>query len=204
MADHDDSQAPGTDAEASSQVILVLRNLLGQRYPDLGEHVNKVARLCKAVAPGVGLPDDEQEALTQAAHLHDIGKLSLPESILTEVQALTASEWRLMRLHTVVGAQILIAAGLNGKVIDFVRSSHERIDGDGYPDGLSGEEIPLGARIIAVCDAYDAMTSARPYRPFPMSSEGALMELMRSSGTQFDKGVVDALSKALLRERSPA
>jgi two-component system cell cycle response regulator len=202
MADPRIAQPP-VQVEASSQVILVLRNLLGERYPDLGEHVNTVAQLCEVVAPEVGLPDDERGALTQAAFLHDIGKLTLPESLLAEPGPLSEDEWGLMRLHTIVGEQILVAAGVRGRVLEFVRSSHEQIDGGGYPDGLAGEEIPLGARIIAVCDAYDAMTSPRPYRPVPMSSEGASLELMRSSVTQFDRAVVDTLSQSLLSDPLP-
>ena len=149
MADSDAAES-SVPAEASGQVILVLRNLLAERYPDLGRHVNTVARLCEQVAPEVGLLDQESEALAQAAFVHDIGKLSLPESILVKPDSLNEDEWRLMRQHPLVGAQILLAAGLRGRVIDFVHSSHERIDGTGYPDGLAGEEIPLGARIIAV------------------------------------------------------
>jgi putative nucleotidyltransferase with HDIG domain len=183
----------------SGQVILVLRNLLAERYPNLGEHVNTVSHLSEHVGREVGLDDDEVEALTQAALLHDLGKLALPESILASAEPLGEDEWKLMRMHTITGSRILIAAGLQGKVIDFVRSSHERVDGTGYPDGLVGDEIPLGAKVIAVCDAYDAMTSPRPYRPVPMSSEGASMELMRASGTQFDAAVVDALCQLVLR-----
>ena len=190
-------------AEASGQVILVLRNLLAERYPDLGRHVNTVASLCECVAPEVGLLDQENEALAQAAFVHDIGKLSLPESILAKPDSLNEDEWRLTRQHPLVGAQVLLAAGLRGRVIDFVRSSHERIDGTGYPDGLAGEEIPLGARIIAVCDAYDAMISHRPQRPTPMTSEAALLELMRASGTRFDIAVVDAMCRLLLHPSPP-
>ena len=194
---------PSVAADASSQIIAVLRNLLAERYPELGAHVNTVARLSGAVASELTLPDDESRALSQAAFLHDIGKLSLPESLLAKQGPLDGGEWRLMRLHTVVGCQILAAAGLRHRVIEFVRSSHERIDGTGYPDGLTGEAIPLGARIIAVCDAYDAMISPRPYRRVPMSSAGAVLELMRWSGTQFDQAVVNALSFRLLRDDSP-
>ena len=110
-------------AEASGQVILVLRNLLAERYPDLGRHVNTVARLCERVAREVGLRDEEHEALAQAAFVHDIGKLSLPESILAKPDSLNEDEWRLTRQHPLVGAQVLLAAGLRGRVIDFVHSS---------------------------------------------------------------------------------
>lgn len=193
MADAQTTESPQT----SRQVVLVLRNLLAERYPGLGEHVNTVSTLSEVVAGEVGLPDGELDALKQAALLHDIGKLALPESILAKPGPLSEDEWRAIRLHPVTGAQILTAAGLRGKVIEFVRSSHERIDGSGYPDGLVGEQIPLGARVIAVCDAYDAMTSPRPYRPVPMSSDTASLELMRSSGTQFDTDVVDTLCRVI-------
>ena len=190
-------------AEPSGQIILVLRNLLGERYPELGRHVNQVAFLCKGIAPEVGLAGDEREALTQAAFLHDIGKLSISESTLRKAGPLTEEEWKLMRLHTVAGEQILLAAGLRGRVLEFVRSSHERVDGNGYPDGLVAAEIPLGARIIAVCDAFEAMTSPRPYRPIPLTRDGASLELLRASGTEFDPAVVDALCRMLLRQPSP-
>ncbi len=203
---HDTVPAPAnaTVADASGQIILVLRNLLAQRYPDLGKHVNTVASLCESISFEVGLLDDEREALTQAAYLHDIGKLSLPESMLGKAAALDEAEWRLMRQHTAIGERILLAAGLRGRVVEFVRSSHERVDGTGYPDGLAGEEIPLGARIIAVCDAYDAMTSPRPHRPVPMTDDVASLELMRMSGTQFDMAVVDALCQLVLLEARAA
>ena len=198
-----DSGPTSGAADASSQLILVLRNLLAERYPDLGKHVNAVAQLCEVVADEIGLPSDEKKALTQAAFLHDIGKLSIPESILGKPTALDKDEWSLVRLHTITGAEILFAAGLRGSIIDFVRSSHERLDGTGYPDGLAGESIPLGARIIAACDAYDAMTSSRPYRPLPVSSEGGLLELRRAAGSPFDPVVVDAVWQHLLRETAP-
>jgi two-component system cell cycle response regulator len=190
-------------AEPSGQIVLVLRNLLAERYPDLGRHVNTVGRLCASIAAEVGVFGDERVALAQAALLHDIGKLSLPESLIGNPGLLDEDELRLMRRHTEVGERILRAAGLRGMVVDFVRSSHERFDGGGYPDGLAGEMIPLGARIIAVCDAYDAMTSPRPYRPVPMTTDVASLELMRASGTQFDTDVVDAVCQVLLDEGRP-
>jgi two-component system, cell cycle response regulator len=191
-------------AEPSGQIILVLRNLLSERYPELGRHVNQVAALCWRIGPELGLEEDQRESLTQAAFLHDIGKLSLPEAMLQRAGPLTAEEWSQMRLHTVVAEQILLAAGLHGKVLEFVRSSHERVDGTGYPDGLADGQIPLGARIIAVCDAFEAMTSPRPYRPIPMTPDGASLELMRASGTQFDESVVDAVCQEVVRARSRA
>ena len=138
MADPRTTEAAPQAPQANGQVILVLRNLLAERYPGLGEHVNTVSTLSAAVGDEVGLPDDERDALEQAALLHDIGKLAVPESILASPAPLREDQWKVMRLHTVTGAQILTAAGLRGKLIDFVRSSHERVDGGGYPDGLVG------------------------------------------------------------------
>ena len=193
------AQSSGTTA-ANGQIVLVLRNLLAERYPGLGHHVNRVGRLCESVASEVGVPEDERQALAQAALLHDIGKLTLPESIMGKPGHLDEGEWNLVRLHTVVGERILLAAVLRGRTTDFVRSSHERVDGDGHPDGLAGEEIPLGARLIAVSDAYDAMTSPRPYRPVAMTEAVASLELMRTSGTQFDTRVVDAVCRVVLSD----
>ena len=102
-----------------------------------------------------------------------------------------------MRQHTIIGERILAAAPSLARAAQLVRWSHERYDGGGYPDGLAGEEIPLGARIIAVCDAFDAMSSSRPYRPTPMSREGAVAELRRCAGAQFDPEVVEAFCRAL-------
>jgi putative nucleotidyltransferase with HDIG domain len=158
------------------RTIVVLREMLVERYPDLGRHVETVAELCARIAPEVGLAFADREALVDAALLHDIGKLSLPESILRKPGALDAGEWRLMRTHTVIGEQILVAAGLGDTVVAFVRSSHERIDGGGYPDGLAETQIPLGSRIIAGCDAYDAMISPRAYRPIAMTTRAASAE----------------------------
>jgi two-component system cell cycle response regulator len=191
------------ESEPSGQIILVLRNLLGARYPELGRHVNQVAELCRRIAPDVGLEEHDREPLSQAAFLHDIGKLSLPEWMLQRPGPLNDDDWKQMRLHPVVGEQVLLAAGLRGKVLEFVRSSHERVDGTGYPDGLVDGAIPHGARIIAVCDAFDAMRSPRPYRPIPLTLEGACLDLLRGAGTQFDPMVVDALCGWLLRKPSP-
>ena len=114
--------------------------------------------------------------LLQAAALHDVGKVAIPDAILDKPGPLDEAEWEFMRTHTLIGERILAEAPALAEAAKIVRSSHERYDGDGYPDGLAGDEIPLAARIIAVCDSFDAMTSDRPYRT-AMSTEGALSEL---------------------------
>jgi HD-GYP domain-containing protein (c-di-GMP phosphodiesterase class II) len=177
----------------SNQITAVLHNLVAERDLELADHEGRVARLAQSVAPELGMPDEQTPALVQAAYLHDVGKLALPEILLCTPRALDEEEWRLVRQHTLVGDRILRAAGALPQAAAFVRSSHERFDGGGYPDGLAAEQIPLGARIIAVCDAYDAMTSPRPYRTTAMSDEAAIVELRRWSGTQFDPAVVTAV-----------
>jgi two-component system, cell cycle response regulator len=138
---------------------------------------------------------DQLDVLARAAELHDVGKMAIPDAILSKPGALDEQEWAFMRRHTIFGERILSAAPALLPVAKVVRSTHERYDGDGYPDRLAGEEIPLGARIIAVCDAFHAMISNRPYRK-GMNMEEALEELQRCSGTQFDPAVVDAFREA--------
>jgi diguanylate cyclase (GGDEF)-like protein len=188
---------------AGRQTTDVLMRVLAERYPELREHVDDVTELCRRVAETLGLPEDERGPLLQAASLHDIGKAAVPDAILDKEGPLDDEEWAFMRQHTLIGERILGVAPSLSRAAELVRSSHERFDGTGYPDGLAGEEIPLAARVIAVCDAYDAMTTSRPYRPTPMSPEGARAELRRSAGTHFDPAVVVAFDAALA-ERSPS
>jgi HD-GYP domain-containing protein (c-di-GMP phosphodiesterase class II) len=135
-----------------------------------------------------------------AAELHDVGKSAIPDEILNKPAQLDGAEWDLIRAHTVIGERIIRAAPSLADVAGLVRSSHERVDANGYPDGLAGQAIPLGARIIAVCDAFDAMISPRPYRE-PVTISEALNELRRCRGSQFDPPIVDAFC-ALIESRS--
>jgi diguanylate cyclase (GGDEF)-like protein len=184
-------------SSAGRQATDALVKVLAERYPEIGEHLDDVTELCARVADSLGLPDDERAALLQAASLHDIGKAAVPDTILSKEGALDEEEWAFMRQHTLIGERILSAAPSLARAAQLVRWSHERYDGGGYPDGLSGEEIPLGARIIAVCDAFDAMSTSRPYRPTPMSREGAIAELRRCAGGQFDPEVVETFGRVL-------
>ncbi len=170
--------------------------------PRLGEHVDGVAELAEAVGARLGIEGEELVQLRHAAALHDIGKVAIPDEIIAKPGPLDAEEWAFMRRHTIVGERIIAAAPALGPAARLVRSSHEAWDGGGYPDGLAGEEIALGARIIAVCDAFDAMTCARPYARARTVPE-ALAELRRCAGTQFDPGVVAAF-EAVLAERATA
>lgn len=174
----------------------VLLRVMAERHADLGEHVDEVAGLVERVGRRLGVPEDGLEVVVQAAALHDIGKTAVPDAILLKPGPLDADEWASMREHTIIGARIVAAAPSLRQVAALVRASHERWDGAGYPDGLAGEEIPLGARIIAVCDAFDAMTAPRPYRP-AWTLERAVAELRRCSGSQFDPRAVDAVCAEL-------
>jgi len=139
----------------------------------------------------LALEADDLDALVRGAELHDVGKVAVPDQILCKPGPLDAVEWEFVRQHTVVGERILSAAPALVPVAKIVRSSHERWDGTGYPDRLSGEDIPLGARIVTVCDSYHAMTSDRPYG-VAMTATAALAELQRCAGSQFDETVVKA------------
>jgi HD-GYP domain-containing protein (c-di-GMP phosphodiesterase class II) len=180
----------GGRPSASRQSTDVLLRALAERYPDLDDHAHGVAELAEDTARRLELDEEEIGQVRLAAELHDIGKVAIPETILNKPGPLDDSEWEYMRRHPIIGERIIAAAPSLEHIALLVRASHERVDGRGYPDGLSGAEVPLGARIIAVCDAYDAMVSARPYSP-PMHLEDALCELRRCAGSQFDTRVVE-------------
>jgi diguanylate cyclase (GGDEF)-like protein/PAS domain S-box-containing protein len=188
-------------ASPGRQATDALLSALAERSQDLGIHLHDVTDLCEMVTERLDVPEEALTPLLQAAALHDVGKVGILDAILEKPAALDESEWAFIRAHTVIGERILSAAPALSQAAKIVRSTHERFDGQGYPDGLAGAEIPLASRIIAVCDAYDAMTSNRPYRT-AMSSEVAVSELRRNAGTQFDRRVVEAFL-AGLAERDP-
>jgi HD-GYP domain-containing protein (c-di-GMP phosphodiesterase class II) len=168
----------------------VLLQAVQERNPEMGDHLHDVAHMVGLIGARLGLLGEELDQLKQAAELHDVGKMGIPDAILKKPGPLDQSEWDFVRGHTVIGERIISAAPSLTQVARWVRSSHERWNGSGYPDGLVGEDIPLSARIIAVCDAFDAMIGPRPYR-LGMPISGALDELRRCSGTQFDPQVVE-------------
>ncbi len=175
----------------------VLLQALVERDESLGMRMNGVARYSAALASELGLVGSQAKLVRAAAELHDVGKLALPETILQKPGRLDDEEWRIVQQHTLIGERIIAAAEGLEHVALTVRSTHERWDGTGYPDGLRGEEIPLAARMIAICDAYDAITSERPYR-HASTSERAIEELRASAGLQFDPELVEAfISRAL-------
>jgi diguanylate cyclase (GGDEF)-like protein len=167
----------------------VLLQALYERSPDLRDHVDEVVEAAVAVGESLGLTGAELEELALAARLHDVGKLAIPDAVLHKPGPLDVKEWSFVKEHVVIGERILAASPAWKRVAAIVRASHERWDGGGYVDGLSGDSIPLAARIIAVCDSFSAMTSNRSYR-LSVGREQALAELRRCSGTQFDPEVV--------------
>ena len=175
----------------------VLLEALGAREPDLRDHVDGVAELCRAVGARMGMDAEELDELVRAAELHDIGKLAIPDTILSKPGPLDVAEWEFMRRHTVIGEAILAAAPALRPVGALVRATHERWDGRGYPDGRKGVEIPLGARIIFVCDTFHAMTSDRCYRA-ALTPAQALAEMSHCAGTQFDPAVVRAFREVMV------
>ena len=178
------------------QTADLLVRALEERDAALGEHVSEVADVAVAVAARLGLTAERLEQVRRAAELHDVGKMAIPDAILLKTGPLDDDEWVFVRRHTLTGEWILSAAPALANVAKLVRSSHERWDGGGYPDGLAGEAIPLESRIVAVCDAYAAMRSDRPYRA-AMPHADALSELRAHSGTQFDPQVVEAALEVL-------
>jgi two-component system, cell cycle response regulator len=169
----------------------VLLRALHERSPAIGDHLQGVAPLAVALGQAAGLSHEELDEIARASELHDIGKIGVPDGILRKRGPLNQAEWSLMRNHTLIGERILASAPAMAPVARLVRSTHERWDGTGYPDGLALEEIPLGSRVIAVCDAFVAMTQQRPWRT-TMSHQEALHELRSCTGTQFDPQLVEA------------
>ena len=160
------------------------------------EHAEQVARLSVLTAEHLGLPVGVVLRCRLAGWLHDVGKLAIPEAILTKPAALDPAEWKIMRTHPVVGAAIVRRVATLREAAPAVRHHHERYAGDGYPDGLAGNGIPIEARIVAAADAYAAMTATRPYSA-ARTPEQATAELARSAGSHLDPAVVDALLAVL-------
>jgi putative nucleotidyltransferase with HDIG domain len=178
---------------ASLQVGLLstVMQTLSMRDAMTARHSAAVARYAREVARLLGVDEREQDLIHTAALLHDIGKFIFPDSILFADRKLTDEEWEIVKLHPEQGAKLVRRIEGYGPVADIIIGHHERVDGKGYPNGLAGEEIPIGSRIISVADTYDVMTSRDSYRR-PVSSEAAIVELRRVAGSQLDAKVVEA------------
>jgi putative nucleotidyltransferase with HDIG domain len=178
---------------ASLQVGLLstVMQTLSMRDAMTARHSAAVARYAREVSRLLGMSEEEQDLVHTAALLHDIGKFIFPDSILFADRKLTDEEWEIVKLHPEQGAKLVRRIEGYGPVADIIIGHHERVDGKGYPNGVAGEEIPLGSRIISVADTYDVMTSRDSYRR-PVSSEAAIVELRRVAGSQLDAKVVEA------------
>jgi diguanylate cyclase (GGDEF)-like protein len=202
LADQRMYRQKGTSKRGAAELITAaLHAALAQRHPDLDEHSNDVVGVVEKLARTVGLNESDVDVVMKAGDLHDIGKLGIPDEIISKPGPLNNQEWEFMKQHTVMGEQIIAAAGPSLEpVCPLVRGSHERWDGTGYPDGLAGEEIPLGARIIAICDSFSVMMTTRAYTE-AMSLEDAIAELRRCGGSQFDPKLVEIFCR-IVSERS--
>lgn len=189
--------------ESTRRLLEGMADAIDLRDPYTGGHSRRVAELCRDILAELGIVGPEAELIQSAARVHDIGKISIPDAILRKPGALTADERRVMESHVIAGAELLRRYSDFSRGKDIVMHHHERWDGQGYPARLKGMEIPLGARIIAVADSFDAMTSSRPYRP-ALTVEHALRTLEQGRGTQWDARAVDALIATCARMRAPA
>jgi diguanylate cyclase (GGDEF)-like protein/putative nucleotidyltransferase with HDIG domain len=189
------------EEQAHLATVLSLAEALDQRDSSTARHSQTVGRLCEMMATELGMDEDRVQRIRLAGVLHDIGKIGVPDSILQKPGPLTTEEMAQMRRHPELGARILSSRELDD-VREWLLAHHERPDGTGYPKGISADEIPLEASILAVGDAYEAMTSDRVYR-LAIGTERARQELLDNSGTQFDRAVVQALLRALDREGAP-
>ena len=197
-----DAELPTGDGQprAKGDVIAALAEALTERDRYTGEHSESVVDLVEAVARGLALSTTEVEHVKAAALLHDIGKVAIPDEVLNKPGPLDDEQWKVMREHPVIGERILRAIPGMGPIARIVRHEHERFDGGGYPDGIAGEEIPIGARIILACDAYHAMVSDRPYRK-AMAHAEAIREIGDHAGSQFDPRVTEMLIGVLYGRR---
>jgi response regulator RpfG family c-di-GMP phosphodiesterase len=173
------------------QVLEALGEALDTRHPETQDHTRRVVTQSVQVARSLGVTGDALMEIEWGAALHDVGKIGIPDAVLLKPGSLTDEEWRTMKTHCEIGYRMLAGFSFLRGALPIVLHHHERFDGAGYPFGLEGEEIPFGARVFAVADAYDAMTSDRPYRS-AMPAPAALSELHRCAGSQFDPTVVRA------------
>ena len=185
--------------DAAHKAVAALANAVEAKDPNTEQHCQRLANLAARLGAQTGLDGIELEAVAYGALLHDVGKIGVPEAILTKPMALDAGEWDIMRRHPEIGERICEPLASSGTFTPIVRHHHERWDGRGYPDGLRGEAIPLGARIVGLVDAFDAMTHDRPYRR-ALATPVAVNELWRESGAQFDRALVPLFVMELERD----
>jgi len=194
-------QCRGTRAVPEALVAAFAR-AMASRDGSTHEHAQRVQRFALALADEAGIEDERLiEAIKAAALLHDIGKLALPDRLLNKPGPLTADEFEQVKEHVVIGADMLLAVPVPTALTLIVRHHHENWDGSGYPDGLAGEEIPVGARLLSIVDCYDALTSDRPYRR-ALSHGSAIAMIHERSGSMYEPAMVDAFLRIVHRLRS--
>ncbi len=187
---------------SKNQVIVALFNSLNEKYEAEREHSDRVSKYCLMMGEKLNLTNNENLELEFAGRMHDIGKITIPDSILKKPGKLTDEEWVIMKNHTINGYQILRSADKYSNLANYALTHHERWDGKGYPKGIAGEDIPLFSRIISISDAFEAMTADRPYRK-AMKIEDAIDELYQCSGTQFDPNLVDIFVDEIIKNEYP-
>ena len=181
--------------------IEALINALEAKNPFLSGHSARVAAFCATIAAELGLPDDEIDHVRMAGRLHDLGMIGVRESVLDKRGKLTDEEYEHVKKHVTIGSQILAPLTHLGPIVGFVGAHHENWDGSGYPDGLAGEDIPLGARIICAGEVYDALTTSRPYQE-PLNPEEAVARMQTLEGRVFDPGVMIGVIAAVEQHRT--
>jgi putative nucleotidyltransferase with HDIG domain len=178
-------------SENRLETVLALAKTVEARDEYTGDHSQKIADLAELAALRLGCAQNELVAIRWASLLHDIGKIGIPDDILLKPGPLDEDEWKIMKRHPIIGAEIVLKVSNLSYIADLIYSHHERYDGSGYPKGIEDDQIPLGARILAVVDAYSAMTDGRIYKA-AISHRDALCELIKCAGSDFDPQVVDA------------
>lgn len=177
-----------------------LANTIDLRDPYTGGHSRRVAEFCTGILTEMGIRGEQAKLIISAARVHDIGKIGLPDSVLKKEGSLSYEEMQLIQTHAQKGADLLHSFSQFSRTAVIVLHHHERWDGKGYPSGIKGEEIPLGARVIAVADSFDAMTSDRPYRR-AMTRYEALALLKQGKNTQWEARIVDAFARSLVKQQ---
>ena len=185
--------------QSMRQAILAMAHIVEVRDPYTAGHQERVACLARAISQTLGLPEDEVSGIYYASLVHDIGKISIPGEILSKPGKLSSAEFALIRVHPEAGYDIVRSIDFPWPVNDIVLQHHERLDGSGYPQGLTGDRISYGAMIVAVADVVEAMSSHRPYRP-ALGVEAALDEIRKNRGRLYDPGVVDACESIVLAQ----